>query len=441
MPFDLTIAEGKGRGQRFSFDAPDVTIGRGAENDVVLYDPGVSRTHARIQLQGADYFLLDNGSANGTDLNGAIIQGATLLHEGDRIRLGPILFRFDARKAAAAPSDSTRITSAPIAPKPPAAAEPRREETRVTAMPAEQARPVAPRAGGTLAAESSPLAQKILALPKPTLLAAAGGLALLVGLGALTLARSSKPRGTECPEVVAIDDHVAALSFGRGEVDVDCGSKAAFGFTAPPRTRALFHYLGTRVQKPDEVEVKLNGKHLGWVPPAAGRGEEQVLTLPDEQLAADGRNVVQFTQGTRGKEWSIAKVRVEQLAITPGDLGRARQAYDLGRRKLEERRVAPRNLYDAWKYFVEARRYLEGLSPRPPLYGEVAQLIKDAERDLEKECARMLFTSARFEKYGQDDKAQVKYREALLHFPGDDPSGCRKKAKGHLASQPVAASE
>src|SRR5438477_100501 len=153
MPFDLTIAEGKGRGQRFSFDAADVTIGRGAENDVVLYDPGVSRTHARIQQQGADYMLLDNGSANGTELNSAVIPGPTRLRDGDRIRLGPILFRFDSRLAAAAPaSDSTRITAAPAVPAkaaaPAAPAPARSEETRVTSMPSEQPRTVLPRAGG-----------------------------------------------------------------------------------------------------------------------------------------------------------------------------------------------------------------------------------------------------------------------------------------------------
>ena len=45
MPFELTIAEGKGRGQRFEFEALDVTIGRGVENDVVLNDAGVSRNN------------------------------------------------------------------------------------------------------------------------------------------------------------------------------------------------------------------------------------------------------------------------------------------------------------------------------------------------------------------------------------------------------------
>ena len=441
MAFELTIAEGKGRGQKFEFTATDVTIGRGAENDVVLYDPGVSRTHARIQEQGAEHFLLDNGSANGTELNGSVIQGAVKLRDGDRIRLGPILFRFEPKAPVAAAGDSTRITSVPKS-APPAAAAPsaaRSEETRVGAVPVDgRAKAVAPRVGGALAAgEPSPF-QRLQTLPKPVLLGGVGALLALFAVLAYSAAKSSKPVGIECPDVVTIDEHVASLSFGRGEVEVDCGSTAQFGFTAPARTRALFHYVGTHVSRPDEVELKLNGKHVAWVPPAASRGEEQVVTLPDELLAKDGRNVVSFTQGTRGKEWSISRVRAELLAVTPGDLNRARESYNLGRRKLEERKVAPRNLYDAWKYFVEARRYLEGLSSRPPLYGEVAQLIKDAERDLDKECSRLLFAAARSEKYGQDDKAQVKYREAMLHFPGDDPSGCRKKAKEHLVAKPLA---
>jgi len=424
LSFELTIADGKGKGSRFAFEAPDVTIGRGAENDVVLYDPGVSRTHARIQLQGADYFLLDNGSANGTELNGAVIEGAQRLRTGDQIRLGPILFRFEARKAAG--DQATRITAQPV----------RNDETRVTATPAEQPRAVAPRAGGAMADAS--LAERLLALPKPMLLGIGGALALLVALIGASIARSAKSGGIACPDVVDTDDaQVVSLTFGHGMVDVDCGAKVAFGFTAPPQTRALLHYLGTRIAQPDEVEVQLNGVHVGWAPVAASRGEEQVVTLPDARLSKDGKNVVTFKQQKGRKEWTLAKVRVEMLAIAPGDLRRAREAYNLGRRKQEERRIAPRNLYDAWKYFVEARRYLEGLEPRPALYGEVAQLIKEAERDLEKECSRILFSGARFERYRQDEKAQLKFKEALLYFPGEDPSGCRKKARERISSTPL----
>ena len=77
---------------------------------------------------------------------------------------------------------------------------------------------------------------------------------------------------------------------------------------------------------------------------------------------------------------------------------------------------------------------MEGLASKPALYEEVAQLIKDCERDLEKECSKLLFSAQRFERYGQDDKAQQTYREVLLHFPGEDPASCRKKAQEKIVS-------
>ena len=94
MPFVLTIATGLSRGQSFQFDAPEVTIGRGAENSLVLNEPGVSRLHARIQRQGSQWVLLDNGSANGTELNGVAIERASPLRGGDKIGVGTTLFEF-----------------------------------------------------------------------------------------------------------------------------------------------------------------------------------------------------------------------------------------------------------------------------------------------------------------------------------------------------------
>ena len=37
-------------------------------------------------------------------------------------------------------------------------------------------------------------------------------------------------------------------------------------------------------------------------------------------------------------------------------------------------------------------------------------------------------------RHGQDERAQQVYREVLLHFPGDDPSSCRKKAQENIVS-------
>jgi hypothetical protein len=117
--------------------------------------------------------------------------------------------------------------------------------------------------------------------------------------------------------------------------------------------------------------------------------------------------------------------------------GAAREAYERGRRKLEERRIAPRNLYDAWKALTEARAHLDEVADPSLPRDNLSQLIGDCERDLKRQCRNLLFRAARFERYGQQDDAQQAWREVLLHFPGDDVSGCRKRARDSLlSSQP-----
>jgi pSer/pThr/pTyr-binding forkhead associated (FHA) protein len=46
-------------------------IGRGAENDVVIDHPSVSRLHARVEREAGVYLIVDLGSTNGTFVDGA----------------------------------------------------------------------------------------------------------------------------------------------------------------------------------------------------------------------------------------------------------------------------------------------------------------------------------------------------------------------------------
>jgi DNA-binding winged helix-turn-helix (wHTH) protein len=72
-----------------------ITIGRGAENDIVLPDPHkkVSRRHSVIEREGDRWWLIDEGSANGTFVRqgggGAEVDvrsvETVLLHDGDVI--------------------------------------------------------------------------------------------------------------------------------------------------------------------------------------------------------------------------------------------------------------------------------------------------------------------------------------------------------------------
>ncbi|MFL5322111.1 MAG: FHA domain-containing protein [Myxococcaceae bacterium] len=93
MGFQLTIAEGKEAGREFVFEQPSVVIGRTSECDVVLYDPGVSRKHARIFAEGDGYFVEDMGSSNGTKVNGEVVKKIQL-KDGDAVTLGPVVFNF-----------------------------------------------------------------------------------------------------------------------------------------------------------------------------------------------------------------------------------------------------------------------------------------------------------------------------------------------------------
>lgn len=63
------------------------TLGRGLQTDVRINDEGISRTHAAVEGEGGEYYLLDAGSTNGTYANGKKVDRYEL-QEGDKIQIG-----------------------------------------------------------------------------------------------------------------------------------------------------------------------------------------------------------------------------------------------------------------------------------------------------------------------------------------------------------------
>jgi pSer/pThr/pTyr-binding forkhead associated (FHA) protein len=116
MGFQLTIAAGQEAGKEFVFDQASVVIGRNSDCDVVLYDAGISRKHARIFRSGDVLAVEDLGSSNGTLVNGARVEGSLELQDGDALTLGPVVFQFSAMEQPPAEGGeeggaSTRIVS------------------------------------------------------------------------------------------------------------------------------------------------------------------------------------------------------------------------------------------------------------------------------------------------------------------------------------------
>jgi FHA domain/Protein of unknown function (DUF3662) len=69
------------------FDGSGLTIGRAADNDLVIADSRVSRHHARVVGRRGTLVYADLGSTNGSRVNGVVV-GELVLGAGDRIELG-----------------------------------------------------------------------------------------------------------------------------------------------------------------------------------------------------------------------------------------------------------------------------------------------------------------------------------------------------------------
>jgi pSer/pThr/pTyr-binding forkhead associated (FHA) protein len=82
----LIVHRGPGKGSRFLISGT-TSIGRDPQSDVFLDDVTISRKHAAIALQNAEFILTDSGSLNGTYVNGGSVARVTL-SDCDEIQIG-----------------------------------------------------------------------------------------------------------------------------------------------------------------------------------------------------------------------------------------------------------------------------------------------------------------------------------------------------------------
>jgi pSer/pThr/pTyr-binding forkhead associated (FHA) protein len=118
MPIQLEVTaldDPLQRGFRHEFDADrtQILLGRRGGVDVLLPHARVSLVHARIERRGAEYFLADEGSTNGTRLNGAAVppRQRRALKDGDRISIGGFVLQvsISARKTEGQAEASTSL--------------------------------------------------------------------------------------------------------------------------------------------------------------------------------------------------------------------------------------------------------------------------------------------------------------------------------------------
>ena len=83
----IIVLSGVCSGEVFPLDAPEITLGRDADNTIGIPDPALSRRHCAFSHEAEGWLVRDMGSSNGTFVNGVQVQ-RQLLVEGDHITAG-----------------------------------------------------------------------------------------------------------------------------------------------------------------------------------------------------------------------------------------------------------------------------------------------------------------------------------------------------------------
>jgi FHA domain len=81
-------------GERFDLFG-GISIGRSSDADIRIEDRYASGIHARVYSRGANYYVEDMNSTNGTFLNGGRLNGEAKLNDLDEVRIGDTEFRFE----------------------------------------------------------------------------------------------------------------------------------------------------------------------------------------------------------------------------------------------------------------------------------------------------------------------------------------------------------
>ncbi len=118
----FVVRAGPNAGKSYPLSKSEMVIGRDISCDIVINAVEVSRYHARVRVEGLTVILEDNGSTNGTFVNGQRLGAPQPIRPGDIIMLGEAvelaleMTQFDPDATMVAPSSGqVHLPAAPAA--------------------------------------------------------------------------------------------------------------------------------------------------------------------------------------------------------------------------------------------------------------------------------------------------------------------------------------
>jgi hypothetical protein len=90
----LVVITETGQREVHRVERSSMILGRGADSDLVLTNPRVSRRHAQLAWDGEHFLVQDLGSKNGTHINSAPVSTPTPIADGDTLELADSRLEF-----------------------------------------------------------------------------------------------------------------------------------------------------------------------------------------------------------------------------------------------------------------------------------------------------------------------------------------------------------
>ena len=399
----LTVVDGLNPGKEYFFE-DNASVGRVEENDIVLVEPGISRTHARVVNDYGVYMLVDCGSANGTRLNGEGVSDREVLRDGDYLTLSQTTMQFSQL-------DSPRgdiTTQTPLAELEAKAAN---DLKRAHDTPF----------GSTLKARLRSRQGKVLVV-LALLLVVGGGGAAAAYYGFLKDNKGILFDQSNTPLSYSDGDAFFNAVFGNGQYSKTHKNKVMIDFDYLGG-RVMLQYGAWGVDKVGEVALLLNDKKIGQVPLTRQRWVYGLkLQLPRDKLKK-GKNRLVFDNirnPPNEDPWELCYIQIVQEAIPPADPREARQHFELAKKSWEDRQLDPGNMYTALVGFKKARDLLEAMAERPELYVEAQDFMNKVDKALTKQFNDGLFSARRAEKMGDPTKARLFLLQTRRYFRKED---------------------
>lgn len=92
----------------------EIFVGRSRKCQLMLKEETVSGVHCRLIAVAGAAIVMDEGSTNGTWLNGKLVVQPTVMTENDELRVGPYLLRVQSLVPGEAPAEPRALEERPV---------------------------------------------------------------------------------------------------------------------------------------------------------------------------------------------------------------------------------------------------------------------------------------------------------------------------------------